>query len=216
MLKFIMRSLVIWGTGSLAEMASFYAEREDLKVVAHVVDSAFLKESHFKRIPVIPDTELSKFPAASHSAFVAIGYTSNNSGREGKYLFLKKLGYTMVSIKSSTAAINLSDLPPNTLVMDQVVIEPFVHIGVGNIFWSKSQICHHSTIGDFNFFGPASLICGDAKIGSRNFFGGHSTLRDGISVGDSAVVGAHTYAESNVPSQTVLSQSKKLLFREKK
>lgn len=210
-----MKSLIIWGTGSLAEMARYYAEQTGFKVAAHVVDPEFFATKNFQGSPVIPATELKNFPPTSHDAFVAIGYGGNNSARTEKCHHLQSLKYSLISIKSETAVVNTNTLSPNTLVMDNVIIEPFVTMGTGNIFWSGSQICHHTHIGDFNFFGPASLICGNVKIGSQNFFGGHSTVRDGISIGDRTVIGAHTFAEGDVASKIILNQGEITPFRDK-
>ncbi len=208
-----MKPVIVWGTGSLAEMARFFLDKSNVVVAAHVVDPEYVTSTTFQGKPVIPSTELSKFGSNTHDAFVALGYKQNNDKRQEKIEFLKGQKYSLISVQSSSSIVHMGPLPPNSFIMDSVIIEPFVSMGAGNIFWSGSQICHHTKIQDYNFFGPRALICGDVKIGSNCFFGGNSTVRDGLKVGNRVVLGAGTLATENLEDKCVLTQKGLQPFR---
>jgi sugar O-acyltransferase (sialic acid O-acetyltransferase NeuD family) len=211
-----MKPVIIFGAGSLAQMASFYLKEQGVEVRAFVIDSGIKSTApKLDGKDIVTADQLKTFSPREFDAFVAIGYSQNNKNREAKISFLKKMNYQLISIRSSQATVQ-SELTENSFVMAQAIIEPFVKMGIGNIFWSGSQVCHHSTLGDYNFFGPKALVCGDVTMGSHNFIGGHSTIRDGIRVGDSTVVGAHTLILEDLESRTVTTTKGTLPFRKDK
>ena len=90
-----MSDIVIFGAGHIAELAHFYFTHDsDHRVVGFTVDAAHLGQGSFCGLPLVPLEELlSRFPAARHDAFVALGYSKLNQLRANKCAAMKALGY---------------------------------------------------------------------------------------------------------------------------
>ena len=71
----------------IAEVLGWYfAHDSDYRVVAHTVDGAYLTESTFQGVPVVPFEELPRaFPPEDHMMFVALSYAKMNAIRAAKY-----------------------------------------------------------------------------------------------------------------------------------
>src|SRR5436309_151954 len=70
-----MRKLVIFGAGAFADLAHYYFSHDsDYAVVAFTVDAAYLSESSFKGLPLVPFEDVQRhFPPGDHDLFVAVG-----------------------------------------------------------------------------------------------------------------------------------------------
>ena len=86
--------LVIFGAGDIAQLAHFYLTRDSAyRPVAFTVDGAYVKESTFEGLPVVPFEEItSKFSPAENSMFVALSYSQVNQLRAAKYKEAKAKG----------------------------------------------------------------------------------------------------------------------------
>ena len=75
------KSLVIFGTGDIAQLAHFYFSTDsEYEVVAFTVDADYYKETTFCDLPVIAFDELSKNYAPEHcEIFVALSYSKINA-----------------------------------------------------------------------------------------------------------------------------------------
>jgi sugar O-acyltransferase (sialic acid O-acetyltransferase NeuD family) len=188
------KTLIIFGTGSLARIAYYYASHEmNFKVEAFVVDSHYKISEKFLDRPVFTwDEAKKKFPSKSTSMFVAVGYRSIRA-RSNLYRRAKSEDYDLVNIFSKAAqlAMNIS-LGDNNIFFPGVVLEPNVLIGSNNIFWSNTTICHNTKLANHNFFASNVTIGGEVEIGSQNFFGFSSVVLQNLKIPSEVLIGAQS------------------------
>ena len=187
------RNLVIFGTRQIAEVCSFYFERDsEYRVAAFTVDGAFLEADSFRERPVVPFDEVARrFPPADHDLFVAVGYAKMNRLRAEKAAAAQALGYRLARYVSSKAitwpGLEIGD---NSFVMEANVIQPFASIGSDTILWSGNHIGHHARIGDHCFLASHVVVSGGVEVGDHCFIGVNATLRDGIKIAPRCLIGA--------------------------
>jgi sugar O-acyltransferase (sialic acid O-acetyltransferase NeuD family) len=144
-----------------------------------------------------------RFPPTECSMFVAVGYNHLNKTRAKLYGLCKAMGYSLASYISSTAThygeIEVGD---NCLILEKVVIQPFVKIGNNVIVWCGCLLGHDVVIGDHCFV-SAATIAGNVTVGPYCFIGVNATLRDGIKVGAESVIGAGALLLKDAPPGSV-------------
>lgn len=187
------KSLVIFGTGDIAQLAHFYfTSGSGYEVVAFTVDSSYLNETVFCNLPVVPFEEVVQhYPPDNHDLFVALSYSKLNAVRKEKYLAAKALGYHLASFISPQATVlNNGMIGENCFIFEDNTIQPFVIIGNNVTLWSGNHIGHHSVIKDHSFIASHVVVSGGVEIGEQCFIGVNATLRDHIKIGDKCVIGA--------------------------
>lgn len=189
----IMRDIIVFGVGQVAELADFYFKHDSgHDVKAFVVDAAFRKQDNFLGRPVVALEEAAQaFPPSGFAAFVAVGYAKLNAVRSEKAAALKAIGYGLASYVSSRACIFPGTMPgPNAFILEDNTIQPFVRIGDNVTLWSGNHIGHHSVIEDDVFLASQIVVSGNCRIKRRTFVGVNATVRDGITIGERCVIGA--------------------------
>lgn len=187
------KSLVIFGTGDIAQLAHrYFTQDSDYEVVGFTVDAEFIKAETFCGLPVVPFSDVAgSFPPADFELFVALSYSKLNAVRKEKYLAAKAAGYRLASFVSSRATVlNDGQIGENCFVFEDNTVQPFVRIGNNVTLWSGNHIGHHSVIGDHCFIASHVVVSGGVEIGEQCFIGVNATLRDHIKVGARCVVGA--------------------------
>ncbi|MFY9138690.1 acetyltransferase [Zwartia sp.] len=187
------KRLVIFGSGSIAQLAHYYFSTDSAyEVVAFTVDAAYLKETSFCGLPVVAFEEVTThYPIDQVNFFVAISYAKLNAVRKDKYLAGKALGYRVASYVSSHATVlNEGRIGENCFILEDNTVQPFVTIGNNVTLWSGNHIGHHSTIGDHVFIASHVVVSGNVDIGEQCFIGVNATLRDHINIGAKCVIGA--------------------------
>jgi len=184
--------LVIFGTGSFAELAHFYFTRDTAhRVSAFAADADHVKEATFTGLPVVAFEDLAHdFPPARFSMFIAVGCRQVNAVRKRVYLDAKGRGYRLETYVSSRCTNWSTSIGDNCFVFEDNTIQPFVTIGNDVVIWSGNHIGHHSVIGDHTFIASHVVVSGHVKVGEQVFLGVNATVRDSISIGDRAVIGA--------------------------
>lgn len=187
------KHLVIFGLGDIAQLAHYYFSTDsNYEVIAFTVNSAYMTETVFCDLPVVPFEEVArKFNPAKFELFVALSYSKLNAVRKEKYLAAKNLGYRLASFVSSRATV-LNDrcIGENCFIFEDNTIQPFVTIGNNVTLWSGNHVGHHSTIMDHCFIASHVVISGGVEIGEQCFIGVNATLRDHIKIGSRCVIGA--------------------------
>lgn len=187
------KRLVIFGSGDIAQLAHYYFRTDsDYEVGAFTVDAAYMDESVFCGLPVVPFEEVAqKYNPAEFEFFVALSYSRLNAVRKEKYLTAKALGYRFASYISSRATVlNDGCIGENCFILEDNTIQPFVTIGNDVTLWSGNHIGHHSTIKDHCFIASHVVVSGGVDIGEQCFIGVNATLRDHIKIGEKCVIGA--------------------------
>lgn len=185
--------LIIFGAGDIAQLAHYYFSADsNYEVVAFTVDEAYINETKFCGLPVVPFEEIAnRYSRDTHEMFVALSYSKLNQIRKEKYLAAKVLGYRLASYVSSHAAVlNAGKIGENCFILEDNTIQPFVTIGNNVTLWSGNHIGHHSTIHDHCFIASHVVISGGVEINESSFIGVNATLRDHIKVGEKCVIGA--------------------------
>jgi len=187
------KSLVIFGTGDIAELAHYYFNTDSgYRVAAFTVDSKYVTDSAFQGLPVVPFEEVcNDYAPDDYDFFVALSYSKINSIRKDKFLAAKRYGYKLASYISSRATVlNDGRIGENCFILEDNTIQPFSSIGNNVTLWSGNHIGHHSIIRDHTFIASHVVVSGGVEIGEQCFVGVNATLRDHIKIGDRCVLGA--------------------------
>jgi sugar O-acyltransferase (sialic acid O-acetyltransferase NeuD family) len=201
-----MRDVVIFGMGQVAEVIFHYLTEEGGRnVVAFTVDAAYRSADEVFGVPVVDfETVEQRFPPATHEMFVAVSFKGVNKLREDKVAAAEAKGYTLTSHVSPRATVwSKLVVNPNTIIMENNVIQPFVTIGRNVIMWSGNHVGHHSRVGDNCFIASHAVISGNCEIGAGSFIGVNATLRDNIQIGTRNVIGAGALILQSSPDNAV-------------
>jgi sugar O-acyltransferase (sialic acid O-acetyltransferase NeuD family) len=186
------RKLFIFGAQNFAEMVHYlFSTDSDYEVAGFTVDGAYLRETTFAGLPVIPFEELrSTMDIANDDLFVAVGVGKINTLRAEKVAQLAAAGFRLASFVSSTARVPPDFVArPNTMIMDQVNIHPQVTVGANTVIWSNSRIALKVNIGDHVWI--TSAVIGDStRIGDYSFIGLNATIAPFVRVGSHNLIGA--------------------------
>lgn len=187
------KPLIIFGLGDMAQLAHHYFTKDSkYEVVAFTVNSAYLTETTFCNLPIVPFEEIfNHYPPNQYEMFIALGYSKLNAVRKEKYLAAKAMGYPLARFISSHATIlNENHIGENCFIFEDNTIQPFVTIGNNVTLWSGNHIGHHAIIRDHCFIASHAVVSGGVDIGEQCFLGVNATLRDHIKVGARCVIGA--------------------------
>jgi sugar O-acyltransferase (sialic acid O-acetyltransferase NeuD family) len=187
------KPIVLFGTGYVTRFVHFMFEHDSpYQVVALTVDREFLPNHDVFGLPVVAFEDMpDRYPPERFSMFVALGYTLVNRLREEKCQQARAVGYELVSHVSPRASTwDDLEIGDNCLVMDQVIIHPFVTIGSNNIIWSGAHIGHGSIVTDNCFFASRALAAGGVTVEPNCFIGANATIRHGVHLGRETIIGA--------------------------
>jgi sugar O-acyltransferase (sialic acid O-acetyltransferase NeuD family) len=201
-----MKKLIIFGIGQIGEVIHYYFTQEgDRDVVAFTVDAKYRITDTLFGLPVVPFEELeANYPPDSHELFVAMSFRQVNKARESKVREAEAKGYTLASHVSPQATVwSQFKVNPNTIIMENNVIQPFVTIGRNVIMWSGNHVGHHSSIADHCFIASHAVISGSVHIGEGTFVGVNATIRDNVRIGARNVLGAGTLILADTPDNAV-------------
>ena len=197
--------VVIFGSGTLAELAYYYLKQEmKANIVGFVVDKINNDSTEkLNNLPIYSWNEfIKKFTPDQVNVHIAIAYKNM---RNKKKVFERVLasGFVLINIVSKSAYISENTiLGMNNFIMPNVVLEPFTRIGNNNIIWSNSTVCHNTHIGNHNFIASNVTFGGKSNVGDLCFFGFSSTVTDYINVGDEVLLAANSFLNKNAEKLT--------------
>jgi len=187
-----MRKIIIFGTGSLAQISCFHLSKMNPGIVAgFVVDSKYKSSDSLMDLPVTTTEKmLDIFPPESFELLIAIGY-SNMRNRLTTIERLSLKNYNLTNLTSEDGCDgNINGV--NNIIMPGCIIEPFANIGSHNIIWSGAHICHDVTISNNNFFAAGSIIGGYSNVSDGNFFGFGAIVKENTNILPETLVAAGT------------------------
>jgi len=187
------RPLLIFGIGQVADVFHYYVTEEGGKrVVAFTVDGKYLKEDSHLGVPVVDfETVEKRFPPTEFDMMIAVSFKEVNKARQRKVAEACAKSYTLPSHVSPKAVVWSGFKPqPNTFIMENNVVQPYVTIGQNVILWSGNHIGHHTEIEDNCFIASHVVVSGNVRVGQNTFIGVNATLRDNIVIGKANVIGA--------------------------
>lgn len=213
-----MKKLIIFGLGKIADVAYHHFVRDaEYQVVAFTCDAKWLPDEGrvYAGLPVIPFEEIhNKYPPASVSMFVAIGYHELNAVRAQKCQEAKAKGYSLISYVSPHADYgSWLDIGENCLILDGVGIQPGVKIGNNVSIWNNTLIGHHSTILDHCWIAAGATIGGVMTLGERCFVGLNATIGGELTIGAESFIGASALIVKSAPDRSVFIERGTEKFR---
>ena len=187
------KELVIFGLGDLGQIANYYFESDsEYEVVAFTAHNLYVKGRFFEGKKVVPFEILEdEFNKNNVEIFIAISYSNMNMDRERIFHEVKSKGYELASYISSRCQYLSAHLPgENSFILENNVIQPFVHISDNVTLWSGNHIGHHSTINSHNFISSHVVVSGNCTIHSNCFLGVNATITHGVNIRQKTLVGA--------------------------
>jgi len=205
------KKLLIFGTGTLAEVAFYYFHHDSPFELLGFVDMPEFANSLSEKcgLPVYDwESAQKQFDPKDVSFFVAVGYRQTNSVRQQRYEQVKSAGYHCANYLSSKAMIFTDKIGENCFILENNVIQPFTEIGNNVTLWSGNHIGHHSVIEDHVFIASHVVISGKCRIGNNTFMGVNACTHDGITIGEKTVVGAGAIISSSCPARSLFVPTK--------
>jgi sugar O-acyltransferase (sialic acid O-acetyltransferase NeuD family) len=206
-----MKKTVIFGTGTIAEVANYYFENDSDEVIeAFCVDDQYYVSDEYKEKKIVKISNLKQiYPPSEFKMFIAMSYKGINRPRMQKYDELKSLGYDFASYISTKATIlNNHDIGDNAFILENNTVQPFSRIGNNVTLWSGNHIGHHTIVSNHNFISSHVVISGGVEVKEGCFIGVNSTFRDHITIGSHSVIGAGSIVMKNVPADSLLVPAK--------
>ena len=203
------KNLLIYGTGTISEIASFYFNHDtNYKIIGYVDNEKTIQENdEFLGKKLYSWKQIKEFFSPDDvDIFIAIGYKKTNKIREEKFKLIQNDGFSFASYVSTKANVFTDKIGQNCFILENNVVQPFVEIGNNVFLWSGNHIGHHSRIHDNVFISSHVVISGKCEIGKNSFLGVNSCLRDGIKIGEKSVIGLGTVVMKNCPSNSVFIQ----------
>ena len=198
-------SLILFGTGKIAEAVSYYFNRDaKYHIAGYVVDDLFYQSESFLEKPVVKLSEVSvTYPAEDFLVFVAIGYQGMNKIRSDKYHFFKSAGYSFASYRSPFVEGDFT-VGENTIVMDGAVIQPKANFGNDVFVWGGAMVGHHAVIYDHCWLTGGCLIGGAVHLGSSTFIGMGAIVGQEVKTGVECMLGAGSLTVKSIGDKTVV------------
>lgn len=199
--------MIIFGTSMFSKLMKWYVEKDTKqKVSAFTVERNYMVEPYFCGVPVIPFEELeSRFEKSGISILNTCGYHNMNDIRRKVFEMCRQKGYEICSFIHSSVRTDEVQLGYGNIILERVLIQPFVKIGNGNILSADVTVGHENCIGDFNYFSGSVRLSGVCSIGNHNFIGTNVTFEDNVQIGSYNLIGAGTYLNSNIRDFTATS-----------
>jgi sugar O-acyltransferase (sialic acid O-acetyltransferase NeuD family) len=199
--------LVIFGNGSIAELAGYYFDTDsDHDVAGYVVNGEYLDGDTFNGKPLSAfETVTDQYPPDEFGLFIALGYAGLNRVRQDKFEAVRALGYEMPSYVAGRSAVaDNVEIGDNCFVLENQTVQPFCRLGDNVTLWSGNHIGHHSVIADHVFISSHVVVSGHCTIGERCFIGVNATLRDNCEIGADSFVGMAAPVVADVAAGSVV------------
>jgi sugar O-acyltransferase (sialic acid O-acetyltransferase NeuD family) len=204
-----MDKVIIYGTGSHAELVYYYMQHFQLyNVKAFTVQNEYLEEKKLMGLSVVPyENILELYPPNEYKIFIAIGPQYVNKAREKMYLDAKAKGYTFVNCICPPAGI-FPDLVTgdNVFIGYTSALSPFVKIG-NNVSILDSKIAHHCQINDHAFI-TNSTVGGICTVENNVFIGLGSTIAPHLQIGKNSFIGMKCLITKDVSPGSVYTDNK--------
>lgn len=201
-----MADLVLFGTGSMADVVRVYIEQHsEHRIVGFTVDAAYRKSDHFGAYPVFEWENLEQhFPPDSVMLLGPLTPTHMNSLRRDRFHDGLARGYSFASFIHPSNMNYAEKIGSNCVILEGNILEPASVVGDNVIIWSSNVIGHHVMIGDHCFLSSQNGIAGNASIGAECFIGSQTGIGPGVKIGARSVVVNGAGTDRDLPEESVL------------
>lgn len=200
------RPVLVFGNLLSASLAWYcLAHDSPFKVAGFTVDQAYMRDTQYEGLPLVPfETLEHSHPASDYRLIIPMGYHRINGVRRARFEAARARGYTLVSYVSSRASV-WPDLQvgANVLIYEHAIIQPFARIGDNCIIRSGAHISHHCRVEDHAFVAAEVAMGGEGTVGEQSFVGVGAVLRDRIRIAARCFVGAGAVVVQDTESDGV-------------
>jgi len=153
--------------------------------------SGFVDKNKRKPNVIGSDRDLNKIFKKIKYAVIGVGQIQSSDIRKKLFSKLKKIGYKLPTIISSTSYVSRSaSIGEGTVVMHGAIINSNAKVGKNNIINSKALLEHDVLIGDHCHVSTNSTINGYTEVGDNTFIGSNATLVNNIKIAKSKFIKA--------------------------
>ncbi len=185
-----MEKVIIFGTNDFAQLAHYYLTHDSPhEVVAFCVHQAYLHETSYCGLPVVPFEEVETlYPPQAYAFFAPMAPAKMNRVRHDVYQTIKAKHYRMISYVSSKATTFDNVIGENCFILENNTIQAFTTIGDNVVMWSGNHIGHHSQIKDHVMFTSHVVLSGHCVVEPFCFLGVNATIRDGLTLAEGSLI----------------------------
>ena len=200
----------IFGSNARADVLYEYLKKDGIEISGFCLNKEYISSTDKNTFSI---EEVLEKDGSDIGIYLAIGYKNMNYTREKVFKWLKINNIKILSYihKSATISQN-TKLGEGNIILENVVLQPFVNIGDSNIIWEGCVISHHSKIGNFNYFSPAVALAGRVNVGNNCFFGINSTIKNDVVIHNRVLVGASAYISNNIDDSIVVVPPKSIVL----
>ncbi|MDC1263062.1 acetyltransferase [Planktomarina temperata] len=205
------KQIIIFGTGTLAQLADYYFTNDsDYQVIGFTEDDLTSNEEDtYLDRPLYKWSEVvAKFEPAQIDIFIAIGYKKTNTIRRTRFDQAKAAGFNLASYISSRAINFATAIGDNCFILESNVLQPFSEIEDCVTMWSGNHLGHHSVLKQNCFITSHVVISGKCTIGQNSFIGVNASIHDNVKVGESCIIGAGAIVAQSCENRSVFSPAK--------
>lgn len=209
----MVKPIVFFGVGKIAEVISYYASEEcGISIAAYTVDEKFKDKDVFLGKPVVPFESIEQnYPPEKYDMFIGIGYHQLNQLRTSKFNESQLKGYNLISIVSESCNLPKNvTYGKNCFIMPPSMIHPCVRLADNVFVFNGALVGHHSFIGNNCWITSNASIGGNASIGENSFLAMDVIIGNSISIGKNCFVGSNCQViKDMLDEQVVISEGSK-------
>lgn len=197
--------VVIFGERNFSSALHYHLTQDSNRdVVGFTVDAAFQRKELHEGLIVVPFEEIERhFPPSSCELLIPIGWGEINGIRKARCERAREKGYRLTSYVANTASLSGTIINENTMVFENVIVQPNVTLGENIILRSGVIVGHHGRIDDHCFVASGVTMGGAVHVSERCFIGLGAVLRDNIRIAPRCFIGAGAVVLSDTEADGV-------------
>lgn len=205
--------LVVIGFGGNALDALSTIEAS-FSIVAYLDDNPLLHGADFEGRPILPTSELDRFPEAQVLCLIGSERSYQRRGAIVDRLGLPDERFA-IAIHPTATVSRLARLGVGSIVLPGAQVVSNATIGRHVIVLPQSVVHHDAAIGDLTVVGTGVIVAGHVRIGRSCYLGSGSSIKNGVTVGDGALVGMSANVIRDVAAgATVIGNPARVLVRD--
>lgn len=203
------KHIFIFGNNNLSILLHYYLQCDGINVEGFCLNKQYLTPKSLPLECYAIEDLISNYGAEYLAVYVTVAYTNMNQIRFSVSSWLKEKGVEIVNYFHPTSIIaDNVEMGCGNIILENVVVQPFVKIGDCNIIWNNSTISHHSKLGSCNYFAAGVIIAGEVTVCDRTFWGCNSSSSNLVSIGNDVLVGAGAHVNKSLNNGEVFSSPK--------